>query len=83
MTLVSVSVVEPLLDAVVKARLAGVGGTLRNRVMLVKAPTRASRSPSPSMSTMLGDPIIPALLSPKGLVPISVKLGAVAVPTLR
>ena len=86
-TLVSLSAVEPLLEPAVSARpvgAAGGGGALWNRIRPeALVPIRASRSPSPSMSTKAGDSNSPTLPMPKGLVPARVKLGDAVVPTLR
>nr|WP_246203330.1 hypothetical protein [Azospirillum brasilense] len=86
-TLVSVSVVEPLFDPAVSARplgAAGGGGPLRNSTVSPSVlPIRASRSPSPSMSTKIGVALSPTSPRPKGLVPSRTKVGAAAVPTLR
>ena len=47
------------------------------------SPTKASRSPSPSMSASVGRGSVPTSARPKGLVEAAAKAGAVAVPVLR
>ena len=52
----------------------------KNSVLTELCPTKASRSPSSSMSASAGEALVPTSASPNGLVDGAAKAGAVAVP---
>nr|WP_240592738.1 hypothetical protein [Macromonas bipunctata] len=72
-----------LVLAAAKAALLAVPVFRKNSVLPSLLPTKASKSPSPSMSTSVGLALSPTSLRPKGLVLTTPKAALLTVPVLR